>query len=154
MTEPSISFILGLKEIDLMKILMAVLTLGLLGGCATNHDWKKAQIKNIEKTVAKPVDYDSTSKKLIRSKVRDLKGTTIEKFAGPKPGSFKPLFGPESYGYVVCYNVNTKNLLGIHTGNRLYMYIYDGETAQLEAIQSGVDLLSDKRISETCSDII
>lgn len=136
------------------RLLVSLVTLSalFLGGCATNHDEAKKKKDIFVSSTPAPVNFTETAKKQILGSVRDpaYNATLINHFSGPKVGSFTPLFGEQYYGYVTCYNVDTKNFLGMFTGNRLYMYIFHGENIMLEAKQSGFDPITDKNIAETC----
>lgn len=136
------------------KLLVSLGILGALAlsGCATNHDEAKKKKDIFMSNTPAPVNYTETAKKHILGSVSDptFNVTLINHFAGPKVGSFTPLFGEQYYGYVTCYNVDTKNFLGMFTGNRLYLYIFHGESVILEAKQSGFDPITDKNIAETC----
>lgn len=129
----------------------AFLATVVLAGCATSHDTERVRMNSYMSKTKAPVKYTETARPLIYSKVRDPSSTIINYFSGPKPGAFTPFMGDEFYGYVVCYNVNTKNILRTYTGNRLYLYMFEGEKVVLEAVQSGLDPVTDKRIAAACT---
>lgn len=136
-----------IKKISLLTISAASI---LMTGCSTTHDWNKALLEDTKRNSVLVENYDSIARQRIMNKVSNKDFTTIELYSGPKVGSFKPLFTPEMYGYVVCYNVNTKNILGGQTGNRLHLFVFKNNSILVEASQSSLDPIQDKRIAESC----
>jgi hypothetical protein len=138
-----------------MKITSSLLV-GLLGlslvGCAdmAQNKINKTMTAEDYKT---PKNYKTILPAEIKSSLKDPYSSQITLYSGPKFTSFRPGFLADYYGYGVCYSVNAKNSYGGYVGEKLFMFLMDGDKIVWYDNQSMDVSIKNSNISRFCNNL-
>ena len=134
-----------------MKRLIFSITLSIFLTACAQSGYIKESDPDISK-IQKPTMAEDLSRLWIMERLKDPYSAQIQKVAGPKLYGYQYGFKIRK-GYVLCYSVNAKNSDGGYTGNKLYLFQYDGNDRQLVDIQERDDPIGASRIINACNDI-
>lgn len=138
-----------------MKIINLLLV-GLLGlsliGCADMAQNQKNKTMTAE-DYKKPTNFQNILPTEIKSNLKDPYSAQINLHSGPKFTSYRPGFFADYYGYGVCYSVNAKNSYGGYVGERLFMFIMDGDKILWRENQTGEVAISNSTIARFCNNL-
>lgn len=133
-----------------------LLLVGLLGlslvGCADMAQNQKNKTMTAE-DYKKPTNFQNILPAKIKSNLKDPYSAQINLYSGPKFTSFRPGFFADYYGYGVCYSVNAKNSYGGYVGERLFMFLMDGDKILWRENQTGEVAISNSTIARFCNNL-
>jgi hypothetical protein len=109
-----------------MKVLAAVVLIGLLTGCASSGPTRPdGSAVSIQDAGSPPADAMAAVQPFLNRHLKDPYSAQVKILSGPTfITQSSSLLGPAVYGWGICFDVNARNSYGGYTGRQLMAIVW------------------------------
>lgn len=134
------------------KLLLLLAPLSLIGCASTNMG-----SVSLNKTPEYPHNFESRISQAIQPALKEFNTDVFYKVSNPHRLQYRVttnMINSQTFdGYGICYIVNAKNELGMPDGNKLFLFILDGDRILHSTYEMKFNVIEKTRIYSTCSQI-